>query len=202
MIELSNISKRFADKKVLEGLSYVFLDGAVYTIKGRSGCGKSTLLRIIAGLDKEYSGDVRNGGTVSFSFQNAMLFPWLDAVSNVTVGSFSSIPDKKTRIYEAEELLTFLGFDAKDMKKSPSELSGGMQAKCGIARALSKRADVYLFDEPFANLDKDSIKRCRELIGARTEGKTVITVSHGDETGDGSVILYCAGDPVSRLETV
>ena len=202
MIELSNISKRFANKRVLEELSFVFQDGVKYTIKGRSGCGKSTLLRIIAGLDKEYSGTVRVEGTLSFSFQNAMLFPWLDAVSNVTVGSFSSITDKKIRMAEAEELLSFLGFDAEDMKKSPSELSGGMQAKCGIARALSKRADVYLFDEPFANLDKDSIKRCRELIDARTEGKTVITVSHGDDIGNGSLILYCAGDPVSRLENV
>ena len=85
MLEIKNLSKSFDDKILFKNFSYSFSDRGIYAVVGESGIGKTTLLRMIAGLDKDYDGEIIGGGIgkVSFAFQEYRLFPWLSAIDNV-----------------------------------------------------------------------------------------------------------------------
>ncbi|MBP5269591.1 MAG: ABC transporter ATP-binding protein [Clostridia bacterium] len=203
MITLENVGKTFGAKAVIKDLSYVFDGGRCYVISGKSGCGKSTLLRLIAGLDKKHEGRISGACRVSMSFQDARLFPWLNALENAAVGLNGSGADKEKKKSEASSLLLRLGLSKSDFGSAAGELSGGMQARVGIARALLRDADTYLFDEPFANLDQATALSCadviRELTSAR--GKICLIVSHAVEP-PGSVRLECAGDPFGSFTDI
>lgn len=183
MIKLSNVTKKFGEKTVISDLSYTFADGTVYILHGKSGSGKSTLLSLIARTDKKYEGKIECG-TVSMSFQNANLLPSLSVLDNVLLAVHpknkpqdqSAIEFLSAEKMRAELLLSELGIT--DFNQFPAALSGGMQARVGVARALMKPADIYLFDEPFSGLDRESIARTAAVIRKNTEGKTVIAVVH------------------------
>ena len=203
MIILQNVGKSFGKKNVIKDLSYVFEDGVCYVISGRSGCGKSTLLRLIARLDKKHEGIISGAGKISMSFQDARLFPWLNALENAAAGLNGSDADKEKKMSEAASLLRRLGFTEADLSSSAGELSGGMQARVGIARALLRDADTYLFDEPFANLDAETALYCAEVIRELTSerGRICIIVSHATEP-PGAVRLECNGDPFGRFSEI
>jgi len=204
MIEIRDLHKSFSGKPVIGGLSFYFDDGVFYLISGPSGCGKSTLLRIIAGLDRKYSGLVRAPLKASMSFQDIRLFPWLNVVQNASVGLWSDNADGGDVLAKAGELLTELGIAEEYFKASPGELSGGMQARVGLARALLRDAGVYLFDEPFANLDKDTAALCGDVIRKRVcvPGKHCLIVSHNTDTFPDARLLECRGTPVNTLATI
>ncbi len=177
MLQLKNLSKRFADKIVFEKFSYTFSDAGVYIIEGASGIGKTTLLRMIAGLDNDYEGSITGGGAdnVSVAFQEHRLFPELSLWDNVliTLSSEQDIP-------RARSLLEQLGFTSEELLLKPSQLSGGMKQRVSLTRALMKQSPVLLLDEPTKELDAMLVEKLLALISKEGETRTVIVVSHDD----------------------
>ena len=179
-LKIHDLSKSFGQKTILTGFSYDFSDTGVYILRGKSGIGKTTLLRIIAGLDKEYSGNVSGGGigNVSFAFQEYRLFPELSALENVMLAKPNNNEAERN---SAIEMLTELGFSSADMNLIPSELSGGMKQRVSLARAFLKSAPILLLDEPTKELDPVLCKYVCEMIKRIAKNKLVILVTHKEE---------------------
>lgn len=178
MLRINDISKSFDSKEVINSLSVTFPESGFIAICGPSGCGKSTLLRIIAGIEKVNCGEIICNHSISMSFQEPRLLPDRTALQNVNF----VLGDKKATLGKSQELLYELGIG--DTGLYPDELSGGMKARVSIARALAKRSDIYLFDEPFANLDKDTAEMTAEVIKRHTKGALVIAVIHDNELAE------------------
>jgi NitT/TauT family transport system ATP-binding protein len=173
-------------------LSDVNLDiekGEFVSFIGPSGCGKTTLLRVIADLEQPTSGTItingmtpaaaRNARAYGYVFQAPALFPWRTIDKNVALPlEIMGYPDaeKKARIARTMELVNLTGFE----RKYPWQLSGGMQQRASIARALAFDADLLLMDEPFGALDeivRDHLNS--ELLKLfATTGKTIAFVTH------------------------
>ena len=174
-LKLNNLTKRFADKAVINCFSYTFEKSGLYFVRGDSGVGKTTLLRLIAGLDNDYTGTVENGGikNISFMFQEYRLFPTLNALKN------ASVADVKSEAHAAE-LLIRLGFDENDLKKKTRELSGGMKQRVAFVRAVLKNTPILILDEPTKELDADTVKVMLDIIAEEAEKRLVIAVTHDD----------------------
>ncbi len=181
MLEIRNLSKSFDGKILFENFSYTFSDKGAYAIVGESGIGKTTLLRMIAGLDKNYGGEIIGGGIggVSFAFQEHRLFPQLSAIENIIF----AISDRKDEAVfkKAYDMLFTLGFSESDMKLSPEELSGGMKQRVSIARAMLFDAPILLLDEPTKELDSANADIIRRLILKESERRLVLVVTHNNE---------------------
>ncbi|OPX43342.1 aliphatic sulfonates import ATP-binding protein SsuB [Ruminiclostridium hungatei] len=171
---------------VLEDINLTVRPGEFISIVGASGCGKSTLLRLIIGLEKNYQGQILHGdkpikGPSSdrgMVFQQARLFPWLTVEKNIEFGIVGKLSEvEKTKIIEEHiELVGLKGFE----KAYPHQLSGGMQQRVSIARALVNRPDVLLLDEPFGALDAlTRINMQQEILRIwQAEKTTMILVTH------------------------
>ena len=168
MLELQTVSKSFGEKPIFENLSAAFPPG-IHAITGPSGAGKTTLLRIIAGLEP-YTGTVCGAGKVSYCFQEPRLLPRRTALQNVALVSETDT---------AAEMLCALGLE-NDLHTYPEALSGGMQCRVSLARALAAPYDTLLLDEPFSGLDADTAQVALQLIRTRAKGKTVLLVTHDD----------------------
>lgn len=153
MITLSSITAGYpSSPAVLRNLSFSFPDHGIYTLMGASGIGKTTLLRVMAGLTPPASGTIDGlaGRRVIMLFQEDRLLPWCTVIENVQLGM--ETPDQG----KAMEILRMLDIaDSCDHK--PGELSGGMQRRVALARAIGYGADVLLMDEPFAGIDAHMI---------------------------------------------
>ena len=130
--------KRFGRKEIFKDFNYSFSDTGLYVIKAKSGVGKTTLLRIIAGLDKDYTGTVSGllNGDVSMHFQEYRLFDSLSALDNVCELAYDT-PNAEN-IDTAKRLLISLGLCEDELLLSPKELSGGMKMRVSLARAVLK----------------------------------------------------------------
>lgn len=203
-VDVIRISKGFrarassADPERLIALSDVNLHVDPHqfvAVVGPSGCGKTTLLRIIAGLTKPDTGEVRVSGSVvsgpgpdrAVVFQHAALLPWLDVISNIAFGlKLRGVPaaERRERATALARLVGLSGFG----HLIPKELSGGMQQRVGIARALAVDPEILLMDEPFSSLDEISRRRMQgELLRIwSTSRKTALFVTH---SVDEAVIL-------------
>jgi NitT/TauT family transport system ATP-binding protein len=194
-VSLIDVSKRFVLQvgketqtvQALSRVSFTVRDGQIVSLIGPSGCGKTTALRIAMGLELASSGRVTVDGREvkgcghdrGMVFQHAELLPWLTAIENVMFG----LEMKGTRGVElratAEKYLDLVGLGpSKDRR--PHQLSGGMQQRVGIARALAIDPKVLLMDEPFGALDAQTRETMQEellQIHART-GKTILFVTH------------------------
>ena len=179
-LEIKNLTKRFGKKTIISEFSYHFSEKGLYILRGKSGIGKTTLLRIIAGLDKDYSGEIIEGGIgrISFAFQEYRLFPQLSALENVMIVSKDDSDANKNI---AMDLLSRLGFSFEEMSLLPSELSGGMKQRVSLARAFMKNAPVILLDEPTKELDAILCRQVCEMIKKIAEDKLVILVTHRDD---------------------
>lgn len=166
MLELSHVGKSYEAKIVLQDCSACFPQG-IHAVTGPSGAGKTTLLRIVAGLET-HTGTVAGAGRISYLFQEPRLLPWFTAQANVAV-----VSDKDT----ARTLLTAVGLK-KDLQAYPHQLSGGMQRRVALARALAAPFDTLLLDEPLAGLDEETAKGILTLIWEKAQGKTVLFVTH------------------------
>ncbi len=177
MLKLTNISKSFGDKKVLEDFSYDFGEKGVVCISGASGCGKTTLLRIISGLEKSDKGDILLSGTVSFMFQEDRLLNWLSALENIEC----VIPRKKSeRRAKALSLLELVGLKGNENEQI-NNLSGGMKRRVAFARAIALEPDILLLDEAFTGLDELNRKKLSSLVSEYAKEHLVIMVTHDSE---------------------
>ena len=157
------------------------------TILGPSGCGKSTLLRIVAGLDKQTSGDVLlegqriagPGAERGMVFQSYTLFPWLTVRDNVCFGLRERGLPRSQQLELAGEFLDKVGLRGFE-NHFPKQLSGGMQQRVAIARALANGPRMLLMDEPFGALDHQTRELMQELLLGiwEAEKKTVLFVTH------------------------
>ncbi|MCU0819782.1 MAG: ABC transporter ATP-binding protein [Beijerinckiaceae bacterium] len=160
------------------------------TILGPSGCGKSTLLRMVAGLDRPTSGQILldgrkvegPGADRGMVFQSYTLFPWLTVSQNIAFGlNEKGMPERESREIVASyiEKVGLKGFE----NHYPKQLSGGMQQRTAIARALANDPGVLLLDEPFGALDNQTRALMQELLLGiwEREQKTVIFVTHDIE---------------------
>ena len=155
-LDIRSVSKVFGQGPgAVVALDHVDLrvdPGEFVCVVGASGCGKSTMLNLVAGLDRPTLGDVDVVGRTALMFQEAALFPWLDAAANVALPLRLRGIGKGERLARAAELLRAVHLDGQDRRR-PHELSGGMRQRVALARALAQDADILLMDEPFGALD-------------------------------------------------
>lgn len=198
LIEVVDIKKSFKksdnqDLLVLDKLHFTLREGELIALLGKSGSGKSTLLRIMAGLVKPNSGEVRFCHQPVYSpvpgmsmvFQSFALMPWLTVLQNVELGLEAQgipAPERRARAIEAIDIIGLDGFESA----FPKELSGGMRQRVGFARALVVDPTVLLMDEPFSALDVLTADNLRsDLLNLWNEGKTklkgIVLVTHNIE---------------------
>lgn len=171
----------------IDDISFSVQSGEFLVIIGPSGCGKSTLLSMIAGLEFPTAGSIRfrdkpiTGTSThrSMIFQQASLFPWLSVIDNVAFGLSLQGVSKRERRERAKRYLQQVGL-LKSADRYPHQLSGGMQQRACIARALCLGTDVLLMDEPFAALDVQTRHQMQKFLLDiwQGTGKTVIFVTH------------------------
>jgi NitT/TauT family transport system ATP-binding protein len=182
------IARDGSEVRALDGLDFTVAPGEFVAIVGPSGCGKSTALRLIAGLDPITRGDIRIGtqpvsegrDRVGMVFQKATLLDWLTITRNVLL----PIRVRKGRpsaqdVENAHALLALVGL-AQFATKHPQELSGGMQQRAAICRALVQDPEILLMDEPFGALDALTREEmCFELLRIwERKQKTIVFVTH------------------------
>jgi NitT/TauT family transport system ATP-binding protein len=194
-LEVRHLTKTFSRGRgelmpVLEDVSFAVADLEFVAIVGPSGCGKSTFLRIVNGLIPPDSGTILIDGRavtgpghgVGMVFQSFDLFPWRTAIGNVEFGmEMMNVPQRECRERARRwiELVGLTGFE----HSYPHELSGGMQQRVGIARALAIEPQVLLMDEPFGALDVQTRDLLQDELLAiwQRERKTVLFVTHSIE---------------------
>ena len=157
------------------------------TILGPSGCGKSTLLRIVAGLDHPTAGEVRldgrpvrgPGADRGMVFQSYTLFPWLSVLDNVCFGLRERGLARAQQVEIAQGFIAKVGLNGFE-HHYPKQLSGGMQQRTALARALANGPRMLLMDEPFGALDHQTRELMQELLLGiwEAEAKTVLFVTH------------------------
>lgn len=191
MLELKDVSLSFGALEVLRGASLALEQGERIAITGPSGCGKTSLLHVIAGLLHPDSGLVRNrAARTGCVFQEPRLLPWLSAEENVSI-----VMPHGTQGQDALMLLKKLGL-ADSAEKHPCELSGGMQQRAALARALAYAPDLLLLDEPFRALDAASKALAIDAVNERADC-AVILVTHSPEEADA---LGCRIIPFSQIQ--
>lgn len=191
MLELKDVSLSFGALEVLRGASLMLGQGERIAITGPSGCGKTSLLHVIAGLLHPDSGLVCNrAARTACVFQEPRLLPWLSAEENVSI-----VIPHGTQGQDALMLLKKLGL-ADSAEKHPCELSGGMQQRAALARALAYAPDLLLLDEPFRALDAASKALAIDAVNERADC-AVILVTHSPEEADA---LGCRIIPFSQIQ--
>lgn len=180
-LELKKLTKAFDKKTLFRDFSYIFDSIGIYAVTGASGVGKTTLLRIIAGLEKDFEGEVFGGGTknVSICFQEHRLFPHLSALENISKVSFPEENEENT--LAAKELLRRLNFTENDMNLYPSELSGGMRQRVAFARAILRKSKILILDEATKEMDSVLVDTVLEIIKEEGEKRLVLLVTHKSE---------------------
>ncbi len=192
-VECLAVSRRFGPVTALDAVSLQVPRGEFFSLLGPSGCGKTTLLRLLAGLDRPDSGEIRLGGRpatdlpphrrpVNTVFQSYALFPHLTVRENVAFGlRMKRVPRAEVeRRVAAAMALTRI----EDLaERRPARLSGGQQQRVALARALVNEPEVLLLDEPLAALDADLRRRLQTELKAlqRRLGITFIHVTHDQE---------------------
>ena len=209
---IENLSRIFpgrgrgAATRALEPTNLAIAINDFVTIVGPSGCGKSTLLRLIAGLDRPTTGRILLSGTPvaapgpdrGMVFQSYTLFPWLTVADNIAFGLREKGVAKEQRSEAVREWLERIGLTGFE-HHYPKQLSGGMQQRTAIARALANEPAILLLDEPFGALDNQTRALMQELLLRvwERERKTVLFVTHDIEEAIflGSRVLVMTARP-------
>ncbi|MEN8135509.1 MAG: ABC transporter ATP-binding protein [Thermodesulfobacteriota bacterium] len=225
-IVINNLNKEFIERRqnqrgkngagqlnqaipVLEDINLEFQEGEMVCVLGPSGCGKSTLMRIIAGFDRPSSGQVlQDGKELSspspdniFVYQHNGLLPWMTVWQNVELGvrHTEDLTQKEETIQEYIDMVELEGFE----HHYPHQLSGGMQRRAELARALVVNPEMLIMDEPFSGLDfLTHMKMREEVVNMHLFlEKTILLVTHNIDDalimGDRVVIL---GDRPARVK--
>ena len=201
LLEIRDVEKSFDDLEVLRGVSFTVVAGEIVVLLGPSGCGKTTLLRIIAGLEKQYKGDIiwqgreirevpvhhRGFGMV---FQDFALFPHKSVDANIAFGlkmQSWQAEDRRARVDQMLDLVGLRGYG----NRSVYDLSGGEKQRIALARSLAPSPRLLLLDEPLSSLDRalrerlmvdlrQILKQAGEITG-HTDGISSIYVTHDQE---------------------
>lgn len=189
-VEVKNLFKAFGDLEVIKDVSLSVPEGSFTVLVGPSGCGKSTLLRLIAGLEDASSGQIMINekdvtGTqpslrgIAMVFQSYALYPHMSVRKNMSFGlSLAKMNPKliDKKVNETADLLQLTEL----LDRKPKELSGGQRQRVAIGRAIVRKPDVFLFDEPLSNLDASLRGQMRiELAGLHKRlGATMVYVTH------------------------
>jgi multiple sugar transport system ATP-binding protein len=192
-LELRGVSKSYGGQRVVHGIDLAVADREFAVLVGPSGCGKSTILRMIAGLEEISEGEIRIGGrrmnevpararNLAMVFQDYALYPHMTVAANLGFGlRMRGVPaaERARRVREVAELLQLTPF----LDRKPRALSGGQRQRVAMGRALARRADLFLFDEPLSNLDAKLRIDVRTQIRLlhRSLGMTSLFVTH-DQT--------------------
>jgi multiple sugar transport system ATP-binding protein len=176
-VHLSAVRKSFGSTPVVHGVDVSIADGEFCVLVGPSGCGKSTLLRMVAGLEEISGGEVKIGGRVvnnvppkerdiAMVFQNYALYPHMTVYDNMAFSlKLAHVPaeDAHRRVEEAAQILGLTDY----FKRYPRQLSGGQRQRVAMGRAIVRKPQVFLFDEPLSNLD------AKLRVSMRTEIKAL-----------------------------
>jgi multiple sugar transport system ATP-binding protein len=189
-LEIQNIRKTYGDVETLKGIDISLESGEFLVLLGSSGCGKSTLLNIIAGLAEASGGDVVIGGKsvlgvhpkdrdIAMVFQSYALYPNLTVHRNIGFGLEMRGVAKDERDRAVRDVAALLQIENL-LERKPSQLSGGQRQRVAIGRALVRKPQVFLFDEPLSNLDaklrmetRTELKRLHQMLKT-----TVVYVTH------------------------
>lgn len=204
MLKLKNITKDYitGDTVVnaLKGIDLEFRENEFVSILGQSGCGKTTLLNIIGGLDQYTKGDLVINGrstkdfrdrdwdsyrnhSIGFVFQSYNLIPHQSVLQNVEIALSLSGVSKTERRKRAKEALEKVGL-GNQLKKKPSEMSGGQMQRVAIARAIVNNPDIILADEPTGALDTETSIQVMDILKEISKDRLVIMVTHNPELAE------------------
>lgn len=222
-LEVRDVSKSFTASgrtakeavTALDRISFRADAGEFLTVIGPSGCGKSTLLACIGGLIAHDGGEVTLAGRTiggpveecAMVFQQPSLLPWRSVIRNVEYGLELRKVKKQTRRRVAEEALTLVGL-GEHGSYLPHELSGGMQQRVNLARALAMEPDLLLMDEPFGSLDALTKERLQDELLRITmaSGRTTIFITHDVEEavflGDRILVMSSGPGRIHEVMTV
>ncbi|MBR0794962.1 ABC transporter ATP-binding protein [Bradyrhizobium jicamae] len=195
-VRLSGVHKYYGNVHAVRGVDLTIKDGEFAVLVGPSGCGKSTLLRTIAGLEDPDQGTIAIGGAVvndlrprerniAMVFQNYALYPYLTVKENIAFGLRARKTPEieiRKRVSEAAEMLGIGGL----LDRHPRQLSGGQRQRVAIGRAIVRKAELFLFDEPLSNLDAQ----------LRDEMRTEIKRLHHEIT---TTMIYVTHDQVEAM---
>jgi multiple sugar transport system ATP-binding protein len=210
-VTFRGVEKRFGDVEVVRGVDLELADGELLVLLGASGCGKSTLLRMLAGLEAPTGGDILIGERrvndvkpkerdVAMVFQSYALYPHMTVRQNMAFGLKVRGEDPakiEVAVQEAAEMLGIEGL----LDRKPKEMSGGQRQRVAMGRAIVRRPQVFLFDEPLSNLDAALRARMRVQVEAMTLADRVALMHQGriqqigtpDELYDWPANRYTAG---------
>ena len=220
-VKLSNVSKSFGDNAILHQIDLEIRDGEFMVFVGPSGCGKSTLLRVIAGLEDITQGELMIGGRrvndvppaergIAMVFQSYALYPHMDLYDNMAFGlKLAGMPKSEIdlAVHQAARILNI----DQLLSRKPKDLSGGQRQRVAIGRAIVRKPEVFLFDEPLSNLDTALRVRMRyEFAKLHEEFKTTMVYVTHDQVeamtlADRSVVLSAGrieqvGSPMTLYE--
>jgi len=212
-IRVNALAKRYGPHEVFRGVTFEVGEREIVSIVGASGCGKTTLLRCVDGLIGVDEGEVLVDGQrvlapipgVAMVFQHFGLFPWKTVYDNIAYGlrmAGASKPEIARRVPYFINLVGLSGFE----RAYPFQMSGGMQQRCGLARALAVEPSVLLMDEPFAAVDAQTREILQfELLRIWDERPTAmlfVTHSIDEAVLMGHRVIVLKGKPAGIFETI
>lgn len=205
-IKLSKIGKHYGNLVLFKDLDMEFKEGRISVLTGPSGCGKTTLLNIIAGLDREYNGEITGTDPerISYVFQEPRLIESMTAAGNIRFVLDGKKLDEIPEDIVKENLRLVKMNSFKDYY--PNELSGGMKQRVSLARAFAYPSDLVLMDEPFSGIDmklKDEMVQDFLSLHSRKK-RSIIFVTHNiDEiVGVADEVFVFGGQPAHVKETI
>ncbi len=192
-LELKNVSRQFGSQQVLREIDLQVFPGETLVLIGESGCGKSVTTKLLAGMLEPSSGEVfwqgRDVATLSpeekmrqrlkigYLFQSAALFDSMSVYENIAFGLHQNTDLKENTVREiVQDQIQAVGLTIDVGRKNPSELSGGMRKRVGLARALALAPDIIIYDEPTTGLDPVMSDIVNELIMTTRQRRSVISI--------------------------
>ncbi len=177
--QLTNVSKRYKNLQVIEDVNLKITDREFLSLIGPNGCGKSTIIKILAGVIDKYSGKIIVPNKTAYVPQQNSLLPWMNVLDNlifpgvINPDSYLNNKDKAKSLLQEFKLDQFAGY-------YPQQLSGGMQQKLSILRAVNTSPDLLLLDEPFSALDAITRRSMQSWLSQLADNNTftVICVTH------------------------
>ncbi len=178
---IAGLTLRYDGSTIFENLSLEVESGAFVVLLGTSGVGKSSLLKIVAGRARPAAGAVAASdglplaGRIAYMGQQDLLYPWLDVIGNVMLGS--RLRRERQDRDRAMHLLGRVGLAGR-ARALPAALSGGMRQRAAIARTLYEDRPIVLMDEPFSSLDTFTRARVQDLAAELLQGRSVLLITH------------------------